>query len=392
MTTVYLTDRDLRPVGDPIPWTEVDAVARFNEPGHCSVNCPARADVMAQLADPGRRAVLIHAGAVFMAGPVERPHGDYQWSAGGGEAAEPGAVTLHFTDDLALVAGRFTYPTPTAVATAQTATARYTQTAAAGTVIRDLVRLNAGPDALVLRRVPGLVMGAGAGLGSTVTWSTRFQPLGDEIREIAIAGGGLGFRTVPSLVAREVVFEVYATQDLSGSVRFTRGLGNLRSVVYGSEIPRITAAIVGGQDAGEDRQIVERVDATAASSWWRIETFIDRRDTDDTTEHEQAGDEALAEGGEATRLATVTVDTPAQRYGEHYQLGDRVATEPVPGIQVVDLVRAAHLQVTPRSGALLTAMVGSQAMARDPEWLRQSRLLARQLARAATANETPTGS
>lgn len=390
MTTVYLTDRDLKPVGDPISWTDVDAVVRFNEPGHGSVTCPARADVMAQLAEPGRRAVLIHDGAVFLAGPVERPHGDYQWSAGGGEAAEPGTVTFHFSDDLALVAGRFTYPTPTAVATAQTAAAKYTQTAAAGTIILDLVRLNAGPDALVVRQIPGLVMGAGTGLGTLVTWSTRFQPLGDEIREIAIAGGGLGFRTVPSLTAREITFEVYETEDLSASVRFTRGLGNLRSVIYGSEIPRITAAIVGGQDVGEDRQIVERVNSAAESSWWRIETFIDRRDTDDTTEHEQAGDKALAEGGEATRLATVTVDTAAQRYGEHYQLGDKVATEPVPGVQVVDLVRAVHLQVTPRRGALLTAMVGSQAMARDPEWLRQSRLLARQLARAATVNETPT--
>lgn len=381
-STVYFTDLDLRPVGDPVRWTAIDAVARFNEPGSCSVTCPASPDVAEQLATPGRRAVLVHNGAVFMAGPVERPHGPYQWEAGGGEFAEPGLLSFHFTDDLARVVGAVTYPDPTLPPTTPPAAARYEDTALAGAIMTDLVNLNVGPGALAARQIPGLVIGDGALLGTSVTWGTRFQPLGDDLRALAIAGGGLGFRTTAD--TSQITFEAYETLDLSASVRFTRGLGNLRAVTYESEAPRVTTVIVGGADEGIARTIVERNNTAAESAWWRIEQFADQRQAETTAELNQAGDEALAEGGESARLATVTVDTPTQRYGEHYRLGDRVSTEPLPGVEVVDLVRSAHLQITPQRGALLTAMVGSQSMARDPEWLRQSRRLAQRLAQLET--------
>src|SRR5690606_3801423 len=233
-------------------------------------------------------------------------------------------------------------------------------------------------------RVPHLTMGSGALLGSTVTWGSRFQSLGDELRALAIAGGGLGFRTIVNGDAKEIVFEVYETRDLSRSVRFSRGLGNLRSVSLETEAPRVTSVIVAGQGEGTARTIVERVNTSAEADWGRLEGFLDRRQAEDAAELEQAGDEALAEGSERARLATVTVDTPTQRYGEHYQLGDRVAVEPVPGMQVVDVVRAVHLQVWPKRGRLLSAMVGTEAMSSDPEWLRQSRALGRRLAELET--------
>lgn len=382
---IYLTDRDLKPTTDRIRWTEIDAVDRHLEPGVCSVTSPAYPQLMDELAEPGRRAVLWHDGAVFMSGPVERPHGAYRWTAGPGQDSGQGQITWHFSDFKALVAGRRTYPDPTLTWAEQSASgsepAAYADSGQLSTVLIDLIDANAGPGAIAARRIPRMVMGADPAAGATVSVSSRFQPLMDEVRAlVAAAGGGVGLRTVLDQADREVTCEVYATVDRSASVRFSRGLGNLRSVTYESETARVTAALVAGQGEGEDRDLVERVDTAYEATGDRVEDLVDARSADTTTLLQQAGDARLAEGGAAARLGTVTVDTPGQAYLTDYRLGDLATVEPIPGVLVVDRVQAVQLQAGARTGTLLTAMVGSQALARDPEWLRISRHLARQLA------------
>lgn len=380
---VYLTDRDLRPVTDPIRWTDVDAVDRHLYPGVGSVTCPAYPQLMEQLELPGRRAVLLHDGAVFLAGPIERSHGPYQWTAGSGPNSGLGQITWHFSDYKALAGGRRTYPDPTLAWAAQSESedARYEATGDLSTVLLDLIDANAGPGAITARRIPRMVMGVDPEIGATVAVSTRFQWLMDEVRAlVAAAGGGVGLRMVLDRAAREVTCEVYATVDRSATVRFARSLGNLRSVTYETETARVTAALVAGQGEGAARELVERVDSAYEAAGDRVEDLVDRRDSADTTVLQQAGDARLVEGGPAARLGTVTVDTPGQRYGTDYQLGDLAAVEPVPGLLIVQPVQAVQLQAGARTGVLLTSMVGSQAMARDPEWLRISRDLARRIA------------
>lgn len=379
--TLLITDRNLNVVGDPVDgWTDLDVTLRFNEPASGSFQAPAHPDLLGLIQSGGYRVVVIRGGDIFCAGPIEKP-GPQRWSVDG-QDTDPGTVTVNFTDDLALVAGRVTFPDPASAATAQTSTARWTSTALAGDVIRSLVNVNAGPGALTARRVPKLVLGGTAGLGSSIKFGTRFMPLGDELRSAAISGGGLGFRT--QQVGTNIEFQVYQPQDLTGAVRFSRGLGNLRSYTYEPDAPTATVAIVGGKDVGTSRLVVERVASAAVSKWWRLETFVDQRQSDDTstdtTELNQAGDEALARGAETARLQSVTIDTPDQRYGTHYQLGDRVSVELNDGVEVADVVRAVHLQVTPESGEVVTALVGSQEASSDPLWLRYMRDLGRRLA------------
>lgn len=384
--TLLITDRDLQAIGDPIAgWTTLDVTLRFNEPASGMFQAPRTAVSAAQLA-PGNRVVVIRDGEVVCAGPIEAP-GPESWSVEG-QASGAGTVEVRFADDLASVVARVTYPNPAAAATAQTSTARWTATDEAGDVIRSLVNLNAGPGALTARQVPQLVLGAGAGAGATITFGTRFEPLGDALRSVAITGGGLGFRTRQDMDTNLVVFDVYQPQDLTGTVRFSPGLGNLRSYRYEPQAPAATVAIVGGQDAGTSRVVVERANATAVSDWGRLETFVDRRQSDDTAgstdELDQAGDEELARRAETARLSSVTVDTDDQRYGTHYQLGDRVSVELMSGVEVVDVVRAVHLQVTPDAGEVVTALIGSQDASSDPQWLTYLRDLARRLDRLET--------
>lgn len=380
--TLLITDRHLNVIGDPISgWTDLDVTLQFNDVASGGFKAPRTAVTTAQLT-AGNRVVVIRNGTVFCAGPIEAP-GPEDWSVEG-QASGPGQVEVRFADDLAAVVSRVTYPNPAAPATAQTSTSRWTATNEAGDVIRSLVDLNAGPGALTARRVPQLTLGTGAGTGAQITFGTRFEPLGDALRSAAIAGGGLGFRTRQNTGAAQIVFDVYAPQDLSGTVRFSPGLGNLRSYRYDPQAPTTTAAIVGGQDVGTSRVVVERVDTAAEAAWGRMERFVDRRQVGSTAELDQAGDEELARAAETARLSSVTVDTDDQRFGVHYHLGDRVSLELASGVEVADVVRAVHMQVTPDAGELVTALVGSQDTSSDPRWVRFLRDVARRIDRLET--------
>jgi hypothetical protein len=374
--SLLVTDRSLVLQGDPITdWTRVDCTRRWNTPGSGTVDLPAHPHVMEQL-QPGNRIVVIRDGAVWIAGPMEIP-ADFAWSVG----SDPGRVSVNFADDLALIAGRITYPDPSLPAghTSQPANRVYSSTNRE-LILRDLVNTNAGPGALGARQIPQLALGAIAGIGSTTTFRTRFRPLGDELRAVA-AGDQLGFRTRQS--GQQILFEVYSSTDRSRTARFSRGLGNLRSIRLKQSAPMVTSVIVGGGGEGSSRVIVEVTDDDTAAEWYRVERFADRRDIPDDTNGEltRAGEATLGDGAQPVELAVATADTPDLRAGVDYDLGDIVAISPVPGMDITDVVRSIHLQATPGSGEYVSALVGSPESTSDPAMVAVVRDLGRRLAR-----------
>lgn len=376
--TITVTDRNLNVVGDPVAgWSDLDVVGRWNEPWSASFTAPATPDLLDQL-QPGNRVVVMRDRQIFTSGPIEKP-GPYVWEAGSAENGGPGKITVHFADDLALVAGRVVYPDPAQPSTNQATVAAWTSTANAEVLMRNLVNLNAGPGALAVRQIPKLVLGTLQGVGTSITVTSRFGALCDELRTAATAGGRLGFRT--RQVGTNIEFQVYAPVDRSATVRFSRGLGTLRGINYDPEAPATTVAIVGGQGEGTARTIREVVGAGAAT-WWRLEKFIDQRQTNVVAELDAAGAETLATDGESVKLATVTVDTEDIRYGRDYQLGDRVPVELYQGVTpITDVVRQIHLTATPDKGETLTSLIGTQDATRDPAWLQVGRDLQRRLGR-----------
>jgi hypothetical protein len=323
---------------------------------------------------------------IEVAGPVE----DYDYAYSADEDGEDGngTVTFVFTDDMALAAGRITYPNPALAATAQD-TDRYSITAVnAETAIRALVNTNAGPGALTARRVPGLVLGAAAGVGTNVTTSTRFEPLMDVCRSIATAGGGLGFRT--KQVGLTVEFEVFAPRDLTTSMRVGRQLHNLATVRYNPSAPLTTVAIVGGQAAGAARVIRERPNTAAlAAGHPRLETFVDRRDVDNTADLDTAGDGALVDGEASIRLSIEAIDTASQTYRTDYGPGDIVSTAVFDGVTVEQVIQQVEIDYTPDSGEEITLVIGTQdAIYGSAAAFLQAQILRRQQ-QAAAAGEIP---
>ncbi|MEU3289889.1 siphovirus ReqiPepy6 Gp37-like family protein [Streptomyces longwoodensis] len=381
---LLITDRNLVVQGDPLDgWTNLDCTKKFNEPGSGSVDLPARPDVMAQL-QPGNRMVVIRDGAVWQSGPLEIPS-DFTWSVT--EAPGWGKVTANFSDDLALVAGYVTWPTPPAAWTEQLAnTYRQIIGTNAELIIRTLVNENCGPGARAERRIPRLALDAVAGAGASTTVKTRFEPLLDACRRVAVAGGGIGFRT--RLTSTQLLFGCYQPRDLTATARFSIALGNLRAIQAKRSAPTITHALIAGAEpetGTTGRSYVQVADSTAAATWWRVERYVDgSADNDTNGELTQDGTEELAGGSAPVELATVTVDTPDLKAGRDFDLGDRVTVALPYGVEVADLVRSIHLQATPGGGEYVTTLIGSPEATTDPQMVKAMRTLGRRLGRLET--------
>lgn len=384
---LLITDRNLTVLGDPLDgWTKLTCDLNFNAPASGSVELPAHPEFM-ELLQPGNRLVVIRNKGVWCAGPLEQPQ-DYTWDLGSN--ADPGTVTLKFSDDLARVAGYLTYPQPTLTFAAQTKTSDVVRklTANAETIIRTLVNENCGPGALAARQIEGLVLDMVAGVGTNRTVSTRFEPLLDACRTAA-AADQLGFRT--RQVGSEIRFGVYAPVDRTGTARFSRGLGNLRSVTFTMAAPLATSELVqGGDDPAQqpaegepaNQRVYVEVTSGAAADWYRVEKLIDESGDDDTAgELTQAGTLALGTDNPQASLATVTVDTDDLQAGRDFGLGDRVTVQLPTGLEVADIVQTIRLEATPDGGELVTSVIGSSDKSTTTATVRLVRDLARRLGR-----------
>ncbi|MGW3166987.1 siphovirus ReqiPepy6 Gp37-like family protein [Streptomyces sp. NPDC001142] len=382
---LLVTDRNLTVMGDPLGgWTRLSCDLNYNQPASGSVTLPARPEYM-QLLQPGHRLVVIRDGQVWCAGPMEQPQ-SYTWDLAQNAG---GTVTVTFSDDLARVAGYLTYPEPTKGFAAQDTVmdrARTFTNLNAETIIRYLVNENCGPGALAARRIERLVLDDVAGVGGNRSLSTRFEPLLDACRTAA-AIDGLGFRT--RQVGTEVRFGVYRPVDRTATARFSKGLGNLRSVSFTMAAPLATSELVQGGGDPDDTatspnvRVYVEVASGAAADWYRVERLVDRTGTlsDVGGELTQAGTLALGDDNPQASLATVTVDTEDLRAGRDYGLGDRVTVVLPTGLEVADIVQTIRLEATPDEGELVTSVIGDSDKTTTTATVRTVRDLARRLGR-----------
>jgi hypothetical protein len=377
--TILICNSTLTPLLPVDNWTAVDSVVKFNATGSGSFTAPADPALVTAATTPGNRVVLLRDGVVFSSGPIEGWDDDWQADKHGLKGLPD--LTVRWADNTVLLARHITYPDPTAAATAQTTVVAYTATGVnAETVMRSLVNLNAGPGALAARQEPHLQLGVVAGVGTNINESTRFEPLTDVLRRVALAGGGLGFRVREDMHLAQLYFEVYTPSDRSASIRFSRQLNNVRAVKATDTAPSCTAAIVGGDGTGTSRQVVERLNV---SGWGRWETFVNQAGAggSDVTEQQQAGDKALVDGGETIVAAVTAVDTATQKFGVNFFLGDKVSVQAGTGVQVVDVVSSAHLFGTPADGVQVQPAIGLDTGHKDNQTIQTVRAMERRLNR-----------
>lgn len=351
---VEVRDSNLERVGQILPTDLVGfkASLRFNNVGSWELSLPHDHVVGATLRSPGSGIVVTGPTGIILSGPTT--------SATNSKTADDpdGTWLIKGVDDSIALAERLAYPTPTSADVAAQTAAYDTRTGVASTVMMAYVEANLGASAPVSRQLTGLVTATDPIVGSTVYNSARFDVIGELVSRIASVDG-LGFDV--KQVDNTLEFSVYQPVDRSAYIRMNVKNNTLSKTEYAYGVHSLSRAIVAGSGAGTARQLVEvtSTESLSAETLWgrRIETFIDQRNTTDVDELNQAGIEALADGGATlTSIDVVPSSDLTMTYGTDWNLGDKVTVD-VGGQEVSAIVTNVALTIEP-DGVRVGATVG----------------------------------
>jgi hypothetical protein len=286
-----------------------------------------------------------------------------------------GDWTITGASDEIILSERLAYPTPsTADVTAQT-DSHDVRSGAAETVMKAYVSANIGPTAPTIRKISNLTIQADAGLGSTVSGNARFQTLQDTLYGLAQTGG-IGYALEQS--GSNLEFQVYVPTDRSATIRMDMDNNKLSRANYSYSSAKLTRAIMGGGGEAADREFLE-VTTTAseeAEEEWsrRIEVFKDSRNSDNTGQLTQSGEELLVDDGKTIVQMSVTPsDDFSMRFGRDWYLGDKV-TVVINDLEASAVVTEVGISISfdgVRLGATVGTPVGIEYESRVLEKTRQ---------------------
>lgn len=352
--TVEVRDGSLERVGQILPADLVGfkAIMRFNNVGSWEISLPAAHPMAEALRQPGAGIVVTGPSGVLISGPTSAATNSKT------DSNPQGTWKIQGVDDSVVLGERLAYPDPAVADVTAQGQANDVRTGKASTVIMNYVDANIGPLAPVEREIPGLTIAADPLIGSTVYGSARFDILGELISGLASVDN-LGFDIKQT--DGQLEFSVYQPVDRSGYIRMDVLNNTLSKTEYAYGQHALSRAIVAGQGQGTDRQFLEITssESLSAETLWgrRIETFIDQRNTSDVNELTQAGNEALADGGQTlTSIDVVPSSDLTMKYGVDWNLGDKVTVD-VGGQEVQAIVATVALSID-ADGVRVGATVG----------------------------------
>jgi hypothetical protein len=284
------------------------------------------------------------------------------WDADEGRAV----ILIEAQGDERGLAGRLVFPDPLRAADDQTVNDYWRSTGVAtSTAMLKLISDQAGPTCRSDRRLPGLELGDDPGVGVVRAWAALFVPVLDQLVTMSVASGAnLGLRVTSE--ASSLEFTIYEPRDVSERIVFSADLSNLLGFSFREEAPEVTDAVAAGQ--GDLHLRLRRKATTAdplALAWGEQQwTYIDRRDTADSTELTQEATDAVTEGAPKLSLTVTLTDSQAATYGRDWGLGDKVTVYVgLPGQEkaktVTDVVREIHFEVEASGKETIRPAIGS---------------------------------
>lgn len=362
--SAYSRDADATRTGPVELLAGSDFTIRFNAVGVWSAVC-AYSDDMWGRVEPGGGLILRRAGQLICNGPITSYGYDVTVDSSTGQYDT--VLALEGVTDEIVLADRIVLPDPARSPTDQTTQSHWRMTGPAEDVLCALVDTQAGPGARPERRTAALTVAPSQHRGAVVAVAIRYGApnMLAELQTIARAGGGLGFRVVATAAGGRR-FEVYEPSTRPGRVRYGTEMGNVADQTYRTGAPTLTYADVGGGGEATARLQVDHISTDPEALAWRrrIETYVDGRDTTDTTELLERGVSAVDDGKPTQSYSFTPIDTDNARLLEHVNLGDRVTVYAGPpgGRRVStfhDLVREIHGELQDDDD-LLQAAVGSE--------------------------------
>lgn len=184
--------------------------------------------------------------------------------------------------------------------------------------------------------IPRLTLGTIKGFDQTVIFQATMKELLSILIKLS-KSSGIGFRIIPNLVDKTLIFDTYmgvdrsVTQSTNNKVIFSERFANLDQVVYSWNNQLLKSyAVVGGEGEGQDRVYVYVGGGTGLNL---REVFVDARDvrSDDFATNvqyldalRQRGYEALKKDIEAESFDCTTNPNANFKYKQDYDLGDIV--------------------------------------------------------------------
>lgn len=219
--------------------------------------------------------------------------------------------------------------------------------AKAETVMLHYVTNNAINPVELKRKMPALVLAPNLMRGQTVSWSSRYKGLAEEMEEIGNLSG-LGWNIVPDPDTKQFVFKVLEGRNLTAGqsilppVIFSPEFDSLGNLSYTeSELDYKNYAIVAGQGEGIDRRVITLGDSAGFD---RYELFVDARDVEEERQEEgqepiprpvedieadlvNRGNQKLAEHEQEVFLEGEPLSKSPFVYEDDYDLGDVVTLQ-----------------------------------------------------------------
>jgi hypothetical protein len=325
------------------PYESAEIIARVNDVSTWTVTLPTDTEAGQRfVTDTFARLEVAHDGLAWRSGPMAHLERTVD--------ADGDMVTVTGVDDTVWLQRRNAHPQPATAAPPYSTSAYDVHTGTVAVVLAELVRVNAGPSAVAARQVPGLTVPVPTPSGPSVTVSARWQNLLTLCQDTARPSG-----TIFDVVG--LTFRAYPPAN-RGAV-FSAGLETLAAWKMTADAATVNKAVVGGGGNLAARTIIEQTDATSLATWGLAETFIDRRDTTDTTELTKSATEALAAGIPPTTVVFTPLDSDGQQFGRDWGLGDLV-TVVAAGLTVYDQIREIHVTLDD-AGATIIPSVGAPA-------------------------------
>ncbi|MFJ8266813.1 siphovirus ReqiPepy6 Gp37-like family protein [Peribacillus asahii] len=159
----------------------------------------------------------------------------------------------------------------------------------AETVMKHYVNRNAVNPDNPTRIIPNLVIAPNQNRGDTVSWSSRFKNLDEELAKISLLSG-LGWNISLDVENKKFVFDVSEgkslvyTQAEHPPVIFSPEFNSLKDMSYTeSSLNYKNMAYIAGQGEGIERRVVSMGTETGLD---RYELFVDARDVEEMTDTE----------------------------------------------------------------------------------------------------------
>lgn len=325
MYQIYVRDQYLNKIAEIDDYNSLELIPRFNAPGSWVIDLPTDSNATKELIKPKSGIIVKRNNKTIFSGPVNSKKRNWD--------SNQDKYTISGYDDLIHLQRNLAYPVPSGPPyTSQDYDVR---TGKAETIMKAYVEANIGTGARSERKISNLIIEADKGLGNSITGRARFHNFIDFFTSLALAGGDIGFRIVQK--GNNLEFQVYQPTDKTKGVFFSPLLGNLLDFEYTEKDPEANYVIVGGGGEGKNRFLIERGDNSSVARYGRIESFLDRRDTSEQTELNQAIDEELTTKTQQTSLSISPLDTESVSFGRDYNLGDKVSVIITQPNEVVDI-------------------------------------------------------